>query len=113
MKILLLDSIVAFQDPVIFQSLIYFIYIPLIAYYPEYVPPLVAIPFVLLNKHLLLSLITHTIYFNILYLISREGFTLPLTISNRLSILHLNNTLLIDILRLQQFGQTLLEGGHV
>ena len=31
-------SIVAFQDPVIFQSFIYFIYIPRITYYPEYVP---------------------------------------------------------------------------
>ena len=48
-------SYVGFQDPVILQSLIYLLYIPLIAYYPEYVPPLVANPFVLVNEYLVLS----------------------------------------------------------
>ena len=63
----LLASLVGFQDPVILQSLIYFIYIPHIAYYPEFVPPLVANPFVLVNAYLVLSSVTYQL---LQYLIS-------------------------------------------
>ena len=90
-KFLWRNFFVGFQDPVIFQSLIYFIYIPPYCLSSRICAPLVAIPFVLVNKYLVLSCITHTIYFNILYLISQEGFKLPLATSNRLSSLHLNN----------------------
>ena len=66
--------------------------------------PLVAIPFVLVNEYLVvLSPVTCTSYFNILYLISWEGFKLPLATSNRLTSLYLNNTSVNRLLlRLQQ-----------
>ena len=93
---------VGFQDPVILQSLIYLLPIPLIDYYPEYVPPLVANPFVLVNEYLVLSPVLLQ-YLISLSLISRDCLKLPLATSNRLSTLHLNNTSVNRLLlRLQQ-----------